>query len=110
MSNNDRDYSIISQTKRKSLAQKYFLWLQPCEIWCLLRKKTEFNSTLIDCIQSALENAETISGLYAVDGDCYELFRSLFWPMIMDYHKVNIRNLVFKHDFGDYQTYRRFTV
>jgi hypothetical protein len=98
MTNIERENS----TKNKSLTQKYFLCLQPCEIWCLLRKKTQFNSTLYDCIQSALENSDTICGLYASDGDCYELFRSLFWPIIMDYHKINIRNLIFKHDFGDY--------
>jgi len=98
MTNIERENS----TKNKSLTQKYFLCLQPCEIWCLLRKKTQFNSTLYDCIQSALENSDTICGLYASDGDCYELFRCLFWPIIMDYHKINIRNLIFKHDFGDY--------
>ncbi|CAF2040245.1 unnamed protein product [Rotaria magnacalcarata] len=91
------------QTKR-SLAQKYFLWLDPCEIWCLMRKKTRFNSTFYDCIRLALENpSDTICGLYAYDGDCYEVFRNIFWPVIMDYHKVDIRNLTFKHDFGDVQ-------
>jgi macrodomain Ter protein organizer (MatP/YcbG family) len=98
----ERENSKNQQTKKKSLTQKYFLWLQPCEIWCLLRKKTQFNSTLYDCIKSALENSDAICGLYASDGDCYEVFRSLFWPVIMDYHKVDIRNLIFKHDFGDY--------
>jgi arginine kinase len=102
MTTNERENSTNQQTKNKSLTQKYFLWLQPCEIWCLLRKKTQFNSTLYDCIRSALENSATICGLYASDGDCYELFRCLFWPIIMDYHKVDIRNLIFKHDFGDY--------
>jgi len=102
MINIERENSRNQETKKKSLTQKYFLWLQPCEIWCLMRKKTQFNSTLYDCIQSALENSDTISGLYASDGDCYELFRSLFWPIIMDYHKINIQNLIFKHDFGDY--------
>jgi arginine kinase len=102
MTTNERENSTNQQTKNKSLTQKYFLWLQPCEIWCLLRKKTQFNSTLYDCIRSALENSDTICGLYASDGDCYELFRCLFWPIIMDYHKVDIRNLIFKHDFGDY--------
>jgi hypothetical protein len=102
MTNIERENSTNQQTKTKSLTQKYFLWLQPCEIWCLMRKKTQFNSRISDCIQSALENSDTISGLYASDGDCYELFRCLFWPVIMDYHKIDIRNLIFKHDFGDY--------
>jgi creatine kinase/arginine kinase len=102
MTNIERENSTNQQTKTKSLTQKYFLWLQPCEIWCLMRKKTQFNSTIYDCIQSALDNSDTISGLYASDGDCYELFRCLFWPVIMDYHKIDIRNLIFKHDFGDY--------
>ncbi|UJR24971.1 hypothetical protein I4U23_006335 [Adineta vaga] len=90
------------ETKKKSLTQKYFLWLQPCELWCLLRKKTRFNSSIYDCIQSALENSDTICGLYATDGDCYDLFRCLFWPVIMDYHRIDLRNLVFQHDFGNF--------
>jgi hypothetical protein len=49
MVNIERKNSINQQTKTKSLAQKYFFWLQPCEIWCLLRKKTRFNSTFYDC-------------------------------------------------------------
>jgi hypothetical protein len=102
MTNIEQKNSTNHQTKTKSLTQKYFLCLQPCEIWCLMRKKTQFNSTLYDCIQSALENSDTFCGLYASDGDCYEVFRCLFWPIIMDYHKIDIRNLIFKHDFGDY--------
>ncbi|CAF1346264.1 unnamed protein product [Adineta steineri] len=102
MINIEQEKSTNQLIKKKSLVQKYFLWLQPCEIWCLLRKKTQFNSTIHDCIQSGLENPDTICGLYATDGDCYEFFRCLFWPVIMDYHKIDIRNLIFKHDFGDY--------
>ncbi len=109
MTNNERENPTNSHLKRKSLAQKYFLWLQPCEIWCLLCKKTQFNSTLIDCLQSALENPDTICGLYASDGDCYELFRCIFWPVIMDYHKIDLRNLIFKHDFGDYHHIEDFS-
>ena len=103
MSSNQDEGPLHSQTKRKSLTQKYFLWLQPCEIWCLMRKRTSFKSTLDECIRSALDHPETDCGLYAPDGDCYELFRCLFWPVIMDYHRVDIRNLVFKHDFGDFR-------
>ncbi|CAF0798977.1 unnamed protein product [Adineta ricciae] len=88
------------EIRKKSLAQKYFLWLQSCEIWCLLRKKTRFNSSIYDCLQAALENPDTTCGLYATDGDCYELFRCLFWPVIMDCHRIDLRNLVFEHDFG----------
>lgn len=96
-----RENSINLQTKRKSLLQKHFLVLRPCEIWCLLRKKTPLNSTLIDCIQSGLDYPDDLCGLYATDGDCYELFRSLFWPIIMEYHRIDLQNLIFKHDFGD---------
>ena len=99
----ERENSNKSQIIRKSLAHKYFLWLQPCEIWCLMRKKTSFNSTLDECIRSALKHSDSFCGLYAYDGDCYELFRCLFWPVIMDYHKVDLRTLIFKHDFGDSQ-------
>lgn len=101
MSDIKRETSTNLQIKRKSLAQKYFLGLRPCEIWCLLRKRTQFNSTLIDCIQAGLDNPDDNYGLYATDADCYEVFRSLFWPVIMDSHQMDIRNFVFQHDFGD---------
>ncbi|CAF0924764.1 unnamed protein product, partial [Didymodactylos carnosus] len=88
-------------SNKKSLTQKYFLWLQPCEIWCLLRKKTQYGSTLYDCVKSALENPDSSIGLYAPDPECYDVFRCLFWPVIMDYHKVDVRTLTFKHNFGN---------
>ena len=109
MRNIEREYSTSQQLNSKSLTQKYFLWLQPCEIWCLMRKKTQYNSTLYDCIQLALENSDTLCDLYASDGDCYELFRSLFWPVIMDYHKINIRDLIFRHDFGNFHHIQNFS-
>lgn len=102
MTNTEREFSTKQQTKRKSLTQKYFLSLESCEIWCLMRKKTQFDSTFYDCIRSALENSDATCGLFASDGDCYELFGNLFWPIIMDYHKVDLRNFIFKHDFGDF--------
>lgn len=104
MSKIDRD-----QFLRNSLAYKHFLLLQPSEIWCLMRKKTSFHSTFGDCIRSALEHPDSFCGLYACDGDCYELFRCLFWPLIMDFHHIDLRTFSFKHDFGDIQQISEWT-
>ncbi len=44
---------------------------------------------------------ESSIGLYAPDPDCYDVFQCLFWPIIAEYHKVDVNDLKFKHDFGD---------
>ncbi|KAL1516844.1 hypothetical protein ABEB36_000690 [Hypothenemus hampei] len=50
------------------------------------QKKTSFGSTLLDCIQSGLENLDSGIGVYAADPECYEVFNELFDPIIEEYH------------------------
>lgn len=48
--------------------------------------KTSFGSTLLDCIQSGLENHDSGCGIYAPDSDAYTDFAAIFDPIIEDYH------------------------
>ncbi|XP_058825220.1 arginine kinase 1-like [Topomyia yanbarensis] len=52
----------------------------------LKTRKTELKSTLLDCIQSGLENHDSGVGVYAADEQCYEVFAALFDPIIGEYH------------------------
>jgi len=48
--------------------------------------KTSFGSTLLDVIQSGVENLDSGCGIYAPDAESYSLFADLFDPVIEDYH------------------------
>lgn len=48
--------------------------------------KTSFGSTLLDCIQSGLENHDSGCGIYAPDSNAYTEFAAIFDPIIEDYH------------------------
>ncbi|RZC35362.1 ATP-gua Ptrans domain containing protein, partial [Asbolus verrucosus] len=52
----------------------------------LKTKKTSFGSTLLDCIQSGLENLDSNVGIYAPDSEAYITFADIFDPIINDYH------------------------
>jgi len=52
----------------------------------LKTKKTSFGSTLLDCIQSGLENLDSGVGIYAPDPEAYATFADIFDPIIDDYH------------------------
>ncbi|XP_055643975.1 arginine kinase 1-like [Toxorhynchites rutilus septentrionalis] len=51
-------------------------------------ERTALKSTLLDCIQSGLENHDSGVGLYAADAECYEVFAPLFNAVIQDYHGI----------------------
>merc|ERR1712035_83846 len=48
--------------------------------------KTSFGSTLLDVVQSGMENLDSGVGVYAPDAESYSLFADLFDPIIEDYH------------------------
>jgi len=52
----------------------------------LKSKKTAMGATLLDVIQSGVENLDSGVGLYAPDAESYTLFADLFNPVIEDYH------------------------
>merc|ERR1711921_43117 len=67
----------------KSLLKKYLTR----EVFDKLKtKKTELGATLLDVIQSGVENLDSGVGLYAPDAESYSLFAPLFDPVIEDYH------------------------
>lgn len=48
--------------------------------------KTPLGTTLLDCIQSGLENRDSSVGMYAADPETYNVFADLFDPIIEEYH------------------------
>jgi len=48
--------------------------------------KTGLGSTLLDVVQSGMENLDSGVGIYAPDAESYTLFSDLFDPIIEDYH------------------------
>ncbi|KAH7637114.1 arginine kinase isoform X1 [Dermatophagoides farinae] len=53
----------------------------------LKTKKTDMGATLLDVIQSGVENLDSGVGIYAPDAQSYKTFAALFDPIIDDYHK-----------------------
>jgi len=50
-------------------------------------KRSSYGSTLLDCIQSGLQNLDSTVGIYAPDPSAYKVFAEIFDPIIEDYHK-----------------------
>lgn len=48
--------------------------------------KTPMGTTLLDCIQSGLENRDSSIGIYAADVEAYNVFSDLFDPIIEECH------------------------
>ncbi|CAN7998964.1 unnamed protein product [Ixodes hexagonus] len=67
----------------KSLLKKY---LTKDVFEKLKTRKTAMGATLLDIIQSGVENLDSGVGLYAPDAESYTLFADLFNPVIEDYH------------------------
>lgn len=89
--------ALRSKTGKISMTQKYL----PTDVWLWLQKTTKYGTTLVDCVKSAIENPSSSVGLYAPDPECYDTFPEIFWPVISDYHKVDVYALQSVHDFGD---------
>ncbi|TDG38422.1 hypothetical protein AWZ03_015156 [Drosophila navojoa] len=49
--------------------------------------KTKLGASLLDCIQSGVENLDSGVGIYAPDAESYTLFAPIFNPIIEDYHE-----------------------
>jgi len=76
-------YQRLAASDSKSLLKKYLTR----EVFDNLKtKQTSFGSTLLDCIQSGLENHDSGVGIYAPDAEAYSVFADLFDPIIEDYH------------------------
>uniref|UniRef100_A0A834RHR6 Arginine kinase n=2 Tax=Sarcoptes scabiei TaxID=52283 RepID=A0A834RHR6_SARSC len=65
-------------------------------------KKTDMGATLLDVVQSGMENLDSGVGIYAPDAQAYKTFSALFDPIIDDYHKgFKPTDKHPKTDFGD---------
>lgn len=95
-------FAKLSASDSKSLLKKYLTK----EVFDALKtKKTSFGSTLLDVIQSGVENPDSGVGIYAPDAESYTVFADLFDPIIDDYHQGFKKTD--KHppkDFGDVDT------
>lgn len=76
-------WTKLQATESKSLLKKY---LTPEVYDACKGKKTSFNSSLLDVIQSGVENPDSGVGIYAPDAESYTTFAPLFDPIIEDYH------------------------
>merc|ERR1719154_976721 len=74
---------LQAATDCKSLLRKY---LTKDVFDQLKTKKTALGATLLDVIQSGVENLDSGVGVYAPDAEAYTLFAPLFDPIIEDYH------------------------
>lgn len=96
-------FTKLANSDSKSLLKKHL----SREVFDKLKnKKTSFGSTLLDCIQSGVENLDSGFGIYAPDAEAYTVFADIFDPMIEDYHGGFSKDA--KHpprDFGDVSTF-----
>uniref|UniRef100_A0A1Y1KJ50 arginine kinase n=1 Tax=Photinus pyralis TaxID=7054 RepID=A0A1Y1KJ50_PHOPY len=79
----EEGYAKLTSSTSKSLLKKHLA--QPI-FDRLKNKRTSFGSTLLDCIQSGLENHDSGVGIYAPDAEAYDVFADIFDPIIEDYH------------------------
>lgn len=91
------DFDKNNNENEQSLTKKYL----PCEVWDWLSIQTSYGTTIYDCCKSGLECPESKIGLYAPDPEVYDKFSKLFYPLISEYHKVDVKDLIFVHDFGN---------
>lgn len=76
-------YTKLAESDSKSLLKKHL----SKEVFDQLKtRKTSFGSTLLDVIQSGLENHDSGVGIYAPDAESYTVFAEIFDPIIDDYH------------------------
>ena len=76
---------LFSETS-DCLAKKY---LSRAVLEKLTRLKTDSGFTLLQALASGIKNPDSSIGLYAGDAQSYDLFASLFDPIIHDYHSFS---------------------
>lgn len=96
-------FTKLAASDSKSLLKKHL----SREVFDKLKnQKTSFGSTLLDCIQSGVENLDSGFGIYAPDAEAYTVFADIFDPMIEEYHGGFGKDA--KHpprDFGDVNSF-----
>lgn len=95
-------FTKLASSDSKSLLKKHLTR----EIFDNLKnKKTSLGSTLLDCIQSGIENLDSGFGIYAPDAEAYTVFADIFDPMIADYHTFPKDAKHPPRDFGDVESF-----
>lgn len=95
-------FTKLANSDSKSLLKKHLTR----EIFDNLKnKKTSLGSTLLDCIQSGVENLDSGFGIYAPDAEAYTVFADIFDPMIADYHTFPKDAKHPPRDFGDVDSF-----
>ncbi|XP_055320462.1 arginine kinase-like [Sitodiplosis mosellana] len=95
-------FTKLAASDSKSLLKKHL----SREVFDKLKnKKTSFGSTLLDCIQSGIENLDSGFGIYAPDAEAYTVFADIFDPMIEDYHGFAKDAKHPPRDFGDINSF-----
>jgi len=95
-------FTKLAASDSKSLLKKHL----SREVFDKLKnKKTSFGSTLLDCIQSGIENLDSGFGIYAPDAEAYTVFADIFDPMISDYHGFAKDAKHPPRDFGDVDSF-----
>ncbi|XP_055321531.1 arginine kinase-like [Sitodiplosis mosellana] len=95
-------FTKLAASDSKSLLKKHL----SREVFDKLKnKKTSFGSTLLDCIQSGIENLDSGFGIYAPDAEAYTVFADIFDPMIRDYHGFAKDAKHPPRDFGDINSF-----
>lgn len=95
-------FTKLAASDSKSLLKKHL----SREIFDNLKtKKTSLGSTLLDCIQSGVENLDSGFGIYAPDAEAYTVFSDIFNPMICDYHSFPKDAKHPPRDFGDVDSF-----
>ncbi|KAI9803204.1 MAG: hypothetical protein M1825_001995 [Sarcosagium campestre] len=72
----------------------------------LKTKKTSLGATLLDVIQSGVENLDSGIGVYAPDAEAYTVFAPLFDPIIEEYHGFKSTDLQPASDFGNLDVFK----
>lgn len=99
----EQSFQKLQGEESASLLKKY---LTPEVFDKLKGLKTQLGASLLDVIQSGVENPDSGIGVYAPDADSYHVFSDLFDPIIDDYHGGFAKDA--KHptkDFGDLNSF-----
>lgn len=94
--------SLLDDPACNSLLKKYLT----VEMFDKLKHmKTSFGTSLIDCINSGLQNHKSLIGIYAADAEAYETFGEIFTPIIEEYHKFTPDMTHPAADWGDVSSF-----
>ncbi|XP_076030822.1 arginine kinase-like [Oratosquilla oratoria] len=79
----DEAYNTLLNSNSRSLVKKYLTR----DVYDKIKERVTPNgASLLDVINSGVENVDSNIGIYAPDAESYSIFRELFDPIIDEYH------------------------